>query len=175
MHQWYWCAPSIVAAVTLGNKGTSLPNAEALISAKRHFEMPMSTSQPYTTPPSFELWRLNSFLFFVQPKFMKRLDRPHNRRSLVLCAWKGTKESSREVGLFLSLSVHNSDAIFLHWGHQPPLVVPLYSWLHVLCATFWRISGFPGPPIASTYCGVKQCNTFYNSYTRIIYALSSRF
>ena len=126
----------------------------------------------HTQPPSFELWRLNSFLFFVQPKFMKRLDRPHNRRSLVLCAWKGTKESSREVGLFLSLSVHNLDAIFLH---QPPLVVPLYSWLHVLCATFWRISGFPGPPIASTYCGVKQCNTFYNSYTRIIYALSSRF
>jgi len=37
--------------VTLGNKGTSLPNAEALISTKWHFEMPMSTSQPYTAPP----------------------------------------------------------------------------------------------------------------------------
>ena len=105
--------------------------------------MPMSTSQPYTTPPPLNYDGWIRFIFFVQPKFMKRLDRPHKRRSL--CAWKGTKKSSREVGLFLSLSVHNSDATFLHWGHQPPLVVPLYSWLHVSCATFWCISGFSGP------------------------------
>ena len=94
------------------------------------------------SPLNYDGWI--RFFFIVQPKFMKRLYRSHKRRSL--CAWKGTKKSSREVRLFLSLSVHNSDATFLHWGHQPPLVVPLYSWLHVPCATFWCISGFPGPP-----------------------------
>jgi len=41
---------------------------EALISAERHFEMPMCTSQPHIP---FKLWRLNS-LFFVQPKVMDR-------------------------------------------------------------------------------------------------------
>jgi len=68
MHQWYWCVPSnyyYYCSFTC-NKGTSLPNAEALklLSAQNGTLKCPCLQANHTQPLSFELRRLNSFLFY---------------------------------------------------------------------------------------------------------------